>query len=210
MQNKLEMKTFSVNNADKIPKNQGLYAFYLDLISPSKIGLIGNDNFTDAQLKRAKELLLKRISKCINIVRSDRLSGELRETGKSDHITRRYSIFAEGISSEYITTVLSELPYEHVYNYSILSGMLSIFAQPVYVGISKDQTLFARYSQHKNDYENSNDKSKFGVRVKELELDWDELIFSCIEIDDPTNDNLIIRTLEKQMQAISMPLLSKK
>jgi hypothetical protein len=210
MHNKQSMKTYSIDDMCNIPKNQGIYSFYLDLISPSKIGLIGNGGFDPLQLKRAKDLLLKKVTKYIKIARSDKLTGEMREAGKSDYISRIYSVIASGVSSQSFVDILSELPVENIYDYSVLSGMLSIFAQPIYVGISKEQTLYDRYLQHKYDFDNSIDESKFGVRAKGLGLDWDELLFCCVEINDQSNNNTIIRMAEKQMQAVSMPLLSIK
>lgn len=210
MHNKQAMKKYSIDDVGNIPKNQGIYSFYLDLISPSKIGLIGSGDFDHLQLKRAKDLLLKKVTKYIKIARSDNLTGKMSETGKSDYITRMYSIIASGVSSQSFVDILSELPIENIYDYSVLSGMLSVFAQPIYVGISKEQTLYDRYLQHKYDFDNSLDASKFGVRAKGLGLDLDELLFCCVEINDQSNNSTVTRMAEKQMQAVSMPLLSIK
>lgn len=208
MRNKLAMKAYSIDDISIIPKNKGIYAFYMDIINPGKIGLIGNGNFDDSQLLRAKDLLLRKVSKYLSIARSDNLTGNLTDVGKSEYISRKYNINAIGTNSNVLIDYLKDISLNDIYDYSILAETLSIFAQPIYVGITNSQTLHDRYKQHKYDFEYSKDRSKFGCRVKEIELDWDELVFCCVELNNISDNSNLIKFAEKQLQSVSMPILS--
>jgi len=200
--------TYSVDNMSLIPKNQGIYAFYINMISPAKIGLIGNEGFSNDELLNAKKLLIRRFKKYLAFIRSDKLVGNLVEEGKAEHVSRKYSIIANGYTSSGSLEKMMALSLDEIYKYAKISELLSIFAQPIYVGITTNQTLFDRYIQHKNDFEYGTDKPSFGLRMRKNGLDWDDLLFSCVELGTDTHNKNIISALEKQLQSVSMPLLS--
>jgi hypothetical protein len=192
----------------KIPKLPGLYAFYLDLISPAKLGLLGREGFSDDQLERAKKDLVKRVRKSIDLLHKIRMLGGLKIIDKKAHYPFRFKLLAEQVPSLDYISQIEALPTDSVYGYLQAVHEFALFAQPIYVGITKEQTLFQRYFQHKQDFEVSEERSKFGVRLRHAGIDWDDILFVCVEFKSPSKTVQILTTLEKHLQNISNPALS--
>ena len=206
----MKVTAYAIDNFKKIPKKQGLYAFYLDLTSPVKIGLLGRGPFNECKLEVSKKILIKRVKKLINLVRSSTLEGHIREVGRGEHILRTYNLDATETYTGNLVNFLESIPLDSLLEYSQMTQKLSLFSQPIYVGITKDQTLYGRYTQHKNNYENSSDNSKFGVRLKNSGFDWEDLVFGCVAFDVSSENSNILNILEKQLQAVANPPLSIK
>lgn len=202
------MRAYTDADFNEIPRTQGLYAFYLDTISPTKVGLLGDGNFGDHQLERAKNNLISRIRKLIVFMRSSAFGGTIKGEEQSLHISRQFQLKAQEIPPLSVIDYIELLPPEHIYSYLQLANHLALFAQPIYVGITKEQTLYDRYAQHKRDHESGNDTSKYGVRLRMAGFDWDDVIFSCVEFRTVGEELQILSALEKHLQAISTPILS--
>lgn len=202
------LNAYSIEKASEIPHKQGLYAFYLDITSPIKIGLIGQGPFEKEKLERAKKILIRKINKLLEMLRFSSLDGYIREVGRGEHIAKAYRVKLSEYYSGSLMEVLEGIPSESILEFSKMSAMLPLFSQPIYIGITKTQTLYGRYKQHKYDFEKGVDNSKFGVRLKNQGLDWDDLLFGCVEFDSSSDNIDLLNILEKQLQSISNPILS--
>lgn len=204
----MQLKTFSIDNQEQIPNTQGLYAFYLDLTDPLKLGLIGNGPFEEEQLLKAKKLLIRKVTSFLKILRGCKLEGMVKELDRGEHLSTTYNVQLEEVYAGNLLHSLKSIPANALLEYSKLTKQLTLFSQPIYVGITKKQTLHARYHQHKSDFENSENLSHFGVRLRKSGFDWDDLIFSCLEYKIKNKNLFLLNILEKQLQTISNPSLS--
>lgn len=204
----MQPAVFTESLASRIPRAQGLYAFYLDLVSPGKLGLNGRGPWSRQQLERAKDVLLLRVKKQIALLRSVRLSGEVRELEKRDHLALRVKILGEETWATSLLEELQALPVTLVKDYAGLLRQSAIMIQPVYVGITKEQSLYERYRQHRRDHLVSTDQSKFGVRLRNAGIDWDDLVFACIPFYRGQDQFQLLATLERHFQLLARPVLS--
>lgn len=198
--------SFAISDRDKIPRSQGIYAFYLDLISPVKLGLIGRGDFSEESIGKARITLKRRVKKLLSFVRSSKLSGRIVEESKAYHLSEIYNIQAIEEPPTSVLESIDNIPNALFYEYVCFLQTLVLFSQPVYVGITTDQTLFTRYNQHMNDYNGDGDKNSFGLRLKQSGFDWDDIIFACKDITVEDN-GIILGIVEKYLQSISNPVL---
>ena len=54
------LKKYNMSNESEIPHGQGIYAFYIDMFSPLKLGLLGKGPFSKDQLLKAKKTMMKK------------------------------------------------------------------------------------------------------------------------------------------------------
>lgn len=204
----MRFNTYTESTANQIPTTQGLYAFYLDLVSPAKIGLAGRGPWNETQLARAKLSLSRKTRQQIEVLRSMRATGELWETQKRDHLAFRLVITGEEVPSFGILEEIAALPLMLVRDYALLVRQCSIMMQPVYVGITKEQSLYGRYNQHKRDHLLGNDAARFGVRLREFGIDWDDVIFACVQLERGQDNLDMLGVLERHFQLLARPALS--
>jgi hypothetical protein len=185
----------------RIPRTQGIYAFYLDTISPAKVGLLGHDRFNTEQLTRAKKNLVLRMNKMISFMRSSELKGTLATGGQSPHIAQFFQLQAKEIPPLQLIDLIEQMPIKLVHSYLKMANNLALFSQPIYVGITKEQTLYDRYCQHKLDHENEAGAGKFGGRLKIAGFDWDDVRFACADFKHGADTLQVLSLLEKHLQA---------
>lgn len=203
------MELFSLSNEQDIPNVQGIYAFYLNCITPTKLGLLGTKAFSEKQLIKAKEKLVKKIGKIILFQRSNFLKGEVCTVNKNRYLAEKFVIEAcEAPPLDFLEEI-ERLDVKHLYSYIRLADQLSLFCQPVYIGITQKQTLYSRYSQHKYSHEKLDPEiSSFGVRLRESGFEWDDIFFSCVKFKTNEDNLLVLSLLEKQLHTLSKPILS--
>ncbi len=107
-------------------------------------------------------------------------------------------------------TKIAAIPHDNFLSLLRLIEGISLFAQPIYVGITKKQTLYDRYLQHMSNYENETDEGLFGCRLKKTEIDWDDLVFTCIPFKVGESNEVVLKLLEKYLQALSKPVSDKQ
>jgi len=204
----MKLKAFYESDCDNIPPSQGLYAFYLNAISPSKLGLVGNSSFSDDQLVRAKSLLISKLSKINSFYRSNVMSGTLIATEKSSSFNEKYILHAHEETPSNIIDLIKNIPVGDIYQFVSLASSLPLLTQPIYIGITKKQTLSDRYTQHKYDFYSNADDNRFGVRLRLCGFNWDDIVFACTEFRLSEGNMNILAILEKYYLTISKPLLS--
>jgi hypothetical protein len=198
---------FTTQTEAKIPTTQGIYAFFLHNISISKVGFRGEGPYTENEEQVAKKALLKRVHQGIDFARSSELNGEIYETSKAQHIRRKYSIHAKEICGVDISENISSLDGKNLKDYISVCEFIPFFTNPIYVGITSEQTLQKRYFQHKKAYETGDTKSMFGGRLIESGLSWYDIVFACVPFETPVSNDVLLK-LEKHLQALTRPTLS--
>lgn len=202
------INAYSENNFENIPQTQGLYAFFLNAISPAKIGLVGNNVFTDDQLLRAKKVLLKKVKKLSSFYRSNKLLGAVSCVDKSQHISEKYIVTAIEEYPESVVEMVDNTNLYDIYRFANLVASFPLLTQPIYIGITKKQTLYERYNQHKYNYYSHTDGKSFGSRLNSFGFDWDDVVFACNEFRIAEDNMEILSMLEKYFLTISKPVLS--
>ncbi|WP_250537621.1 MULTISPECIES: hypothetical protein [unclassified Caballeronia] len=203
-------RTFTDAEAKDIPRLQGVYAFFLDLISPAKIGLAGKGPWDQSTLQKAKVALVRRAQRHMSIAHSIELQGMLAEADKTGPLQAAYSISARKKTSFTSAHELEQLALTSVREYAEIMHETATFSQPLYVGITYEQTLYERYVQHRAAFRSDLGTLGFGGRVRDLELDWDDLLFCCKPLSHPTTDRSALRKAERHLHALTHPICSLK
>lgn len=200
---------FSDGASDRIPASQGLYAFFLDLVSPAKIGLGGRGPWSDEVLLKAKRSLIEKVKLQAKAMNSIALSGVLREVEKGEHLRIAYSLTAVRSEFQHLIDEVRALPIESVREYAFLLHQAAAITQPIYVGITVDQTLKERYVQHRTaHFSFGTTDSAFGVRLRNIGVEWDDVLFGCVSFETAVNPSLVLATLERHLHSLAHPVLS--
>jgi hypothetical protein len=206
----MSLDFYSESSETEIPNAPGLYAFYLDMLSPAKIGLGGRGPFMKEQLADARERLIVRVKRRQALIQQRRLFGELTEDKPGGHLRRVYSIEAEVCTDlEYVDA--STVPLSEIREFASVLSRCMIFDKPIYVGITNDQSLRQRYTQHKSDfYSELQSGATFGSRFQNAGGDWDDLKFGCVQLDSTVFGTKSVGRLEKLIQSLTRPTYSMR
>jgi hypothetical protein len=205
----MQFKTFTDANSREIPRMQGIYAFFLDLVSPSKIGLAGRGPWEPGTLEKSKAALIRRVERQLSICNLAELSGSMAECEKSGPLQITYLISAKK-QSRFSPVELDQLPLECVREYAEILHDTAIFSQPIYVGITYEQTLIERYEQHRSAFYLPSSESGFGSRFRQMEVDWDDLVFACKPLPQPSSNTISLRKAERHLHSLTNPICSLK
>jgi len=202
------LQVFSPPYEDEIPREPGVYGFFLLLGSRQRIGLLGAEPFSSDVLANAQKNLERRLLKAEKVFSSKMLEGSLRERGKGLSLLESYDVV---MMQRNITDILSILNGTDAMSIPVIVDFVekvSLMAGPVYCGMTYDQTLLQRYGQHKSDFYRRarDDESSFGSRFSKTGFIWDDLIFSCVPLNCSRTD---IRAIEKLMHMLLKAPFSK-
>jgi len=201
---------FDDDNWENIPNRPGIYAYYLNNISLSKIGLYRDIEYTDEELEKSKEWLKIKIKQALEFLRKSEYSGNIFEEKRTRHLRKTLSVNASTKHDYRFLNDLDRIPLKLLPSYVDMLESSIVFHKPIYVGITTDQTLVDRYLQHKDDYEN-NSNGTFGCRLKKSNILWSDVCLKCISISpEMANKKNLIELCEKYIFLVSDPLLSVK
>jgi len=192
---------------EKIPHKQGIYAFYINAVTKQKLGLLGKGPFSEQQLETARKLLISKLQKVMKLSMLNKLQGKITEEKK---VLPGISLALYGFEIE----DQSLIDYVVKCDSSVLVSMIemldhtSLFNRPIYCGIAKEQTLKARYLQHRYNFENCVSEKSFGGRFSKLGFDWDDLVFGCAPFSGASDQFEVLNHVEKYLMQLSKPYLS--
>lgn len=195
----------------KIPREPGLYAFYIEPATPAKLGLYRNARHAPEVAEAARLSLVRRIKRLFSVLRRGEMSGYLEERGRGRHIAKSLSLRAEIAGKVCDENKIHALPAPALFDFADALQSITLLSQPVYVGIAVEQTLYQRYQQHKLSFLRRDDSpTNFGGRVREAGLDWDDLVFTCVTLEVRELHEELLRALEWYLQAVAQPVFSKE
>jgi hypothetical protein len=203
----MQYKLFADARRDEIPRQQGVYAFFLDLVSPGKIGLAGRGPWSEETLALAKEALLRRLRLQLQVFSSVELTGSLEQADKYGPVRAVYAMTAAKLQTSEVAEGVERLPIDAIRDYAQLVHETSAFAQPIYVGIAYDQTLSERYEQHRGSHRGEGDAG-FGARLRTLGIEWDDVVFACSPFVGQSGNGPLLRQVERTLHAAAHPILS--
>lgn len=188
---------------NSVPDNKGgIYFFNFRLPSDYEFGLISEDSFN---IEVFINILETKISKYVKLTNSFKLSGNI-DNGCADHL--KFSLGISGSNNcvfnfkKIINNLRSFITgyYKALYITNIMRSFFD-FSPPIYIGMTYDQSFKERLIQHMNRDTN------FGRTLLELEINWSDLNYNCISIDNINRTG--VRDIEKLTQHIFKPILSK-
>ena len=150
----MDLNTFTSYESSDIPNDPGIYSFRTKIVSPESVGLIGNSNFNVESLLRAKEKVRERLINIDNLYATRRLIGKAQEPSKTSHLAKTLLLEIDedtSLESDDLNKKLSNVT--DIYKLVKLLNILTLALPPLYVGITVDQTLAARYIQHQRDFD---------------------------------------------------------
>ncbi len=201
---------YDENNWEHIPRRPGIYAFYLSNISLSKIGLYRDLDYSSEDLKGARKVLKARVKHALRILRKVDYFGSIAEEGRTLHLRKTLKLRAFTHYNYKFLSEIDDIPIELIPEYVDLLESSIVFQKPIYVGITTKQTLLDRYAQHRDNYDKFN-KSTFGLRLRENEISWGDISFSCIGTSPHlSSEKKLMEICERFIFLASDPLLSKK
>lgn len=206
----MTFQSFSDSKALDIPRQQGVYAFFLNLVSPSKVGLAGKGPWSDDVLERARTALINRCRRQAEILCAFSMTGMVADRQRIEHLSPTLHISARPNVPTSFIQELGELPLGCVREYVNLVHSSCVFNPPIYVGITTRQTLRERYEQHRSAFLSGPGDTSFGTRLRDAEIEWDDILFACIPFDKASDQVEILSTLERHLQALTKPVLSRK
>lgn len=201
---------FNDDNWETIPNKPGLYAYYLNNISLSKMGLFRDVTYTEEELSKTKEWLKVKVKESLEFLRKTEYNGSIFEQSRTRHLRKTLSLHATTKHEYRFLNDIDKIPSKLLPAYIDMLESSGMFYKPIYVGITTEQTLIGRYIQHKDNYEN-NVEGTFGYRLRENNILWSDISLRCISISQSmAGEKNLIELCEKYIFLVSDPLLSIK
>ncbi|WP_157660494.1 hypothetical protein [Burkholderia ubonensis] len=203
------MHFFDETTEGEIPNSLGIYAFYLNMIDPAKIGLAGPGPFDSRLLLAARERLVSRLSQQLLLIHEMKLEGEISEPKPGSHLRRTFTVHASSQQYDVALDEARDVRLTELREYAhVLSKCMSL-AKPIYVGITAGQSFKQRYLQHKSDfYRNPIVEGTFGSRFAVAGGTWDDLVFACIEVSSDLFSGNSLSRIERLVQSLTHPTYS--
>lgn len=212
MASRLNLDFFADTDCQDIPNLPGIYAFYLRAVSPGAVGLLELKPSSEAHAKRIRKRMAALVGKFLALSRTSHARGFVREIGRARHLTTSFEVsLQEQTTTDPITKLSMAIPEADLRAVLTLCGRISLFAQPIYVGITLDQTLNERYQQHRRDHSTEPAEMKtFGGRLQSQGFSWSDIVFGCMPTESRSLERNSMRFLEKYFQALTRPIFSKR
>ncbi|WP_175718790.1 hypothetical protein [Burkholderia anthina] len=162
----------------------------------------------ESNRERVRENLRRRLKKFVSVFRNQALSGNLYDDRYSLALKRSFTVSAQETAPSNHLAGLDDLSNEELDYLLILGKRATFFAQPLYVGITVEQTLQQRYSQHYRDFNNSDELNVFGTRLRKSGIRWEDILFTCADLPLANVSSSGLLFLETQIHAMHPPLFS--
>ena len=103
---------------------------------------------------------------------------------------------------------VESLDLNEIRSFAELLKATVLCTQPIYVGMTFEQTLHARFNQHRQNYNSTGNTGTFGERLRNLNIAWDDVIFACSNLATVITDRKVISLVEKHLHSAAVPHLS--
>jgi len=180
--------------------------FHLRALRRLTVGLNGRGPFTEAELETARKNCSTIIEKMQKLEESNGYEGGIRQFGLYERHGISISLSGQVSHSEYLRSVLAHIVSEDIPHFVSNVELLCTALPPIYVGVTIDQTLQQRYSQHKRNHANQV-SGTFGQRLARLGFEWSDVVFSCAP--QPGVSDAAIRAIESYLQFFARPSLGR-
>lgn len=190
---------------EEVPRRPGVYAYYPAIFSRRALGLFNGTQPSRDSIDSAKALLRYKASLYLKLRRERLYEGYLRDKMRHPHLAPTFTVhLQERINEEPVGTLLSLSAEEFLRALDFLEK--TYFLQsPLYVGISKEQTLQTRCIQHMRNYQTPSESDSFGGRLRRTGFDWSDLTFVGVPSTTYGDD---LKQAEKILHLIVNPILS--
>lgn len=202
----LEIRQCTSSLETELENTPGVYAFFLSPLSPHKVGL-WRTNHSNVKANTIRTRILRRAARYLKLMRKAEWSGTLRvASGLSDFDNI-------GLNGTLLTKELridpnEDLDVEGLRKLAEVINLGFILRGPIYVGVTEQQTIRMRYTQHKAAYLYDTEAGSFGKRVKDLGIEWNDLSFGYISLTEI--DHSLPSISEQALLALCAPMLSER
>lgn len=194
----------------EIPNEPGIYAFRAVIATPACVGLIGNSGFDVDSLSTARKKILERLLEIDHWLSERQMTGKAMEHEKAQHLAKILHLQIEEkitLEEKELSKRLDKVDDQNIFQLVKLLNLVTLALPPLYVGITVDQTLSARYKQHRLDFETKRAGS-FGGRITQTGIRWTDLDFSAICLSTSMMDSNNMRFAEYILHSLGKPLYS--
>ena len=199
----------TAHSSVEVPEAPGIYFFYLTNISLVKVGLYRDQIASDDLLEQARENLIHRITQATKLFQKLTLEGKVSEPYRAQFFNNEFQVQLQQ-TPHLIGKQVRELPLKLLPRLVNFLESTNLVNRPIYVGQAQQQTLKARYDQHKGNFD-ANDPGTFGGRLREAGLDWDDITYSWLPVDAFLAENAeAVNFLEHSLLLTCNPVLSKR
>ena len=210
MRNRFNLEFYAEADARSVPNAPGLYAFYVRPLTPPSLGLLNSSALTSevaARVKRRMEAIARRF---LTFAHTATATGQVVQAARASHLALRLDVSVERRPEvDRVAGLVHVIPEQELRDVLTLLGQVALFAQPVYVGITLNQTLADRYEQHRQDYMlEPSDSGTFGGRLRLNGFDWESIAFGCMPVEESELSGASLDFLERYFQALACPVLS--
>jgi hypothetical protein len=200
-------QTYRHEECEGIPDSAGVYAYFYNPFQRNKLGLFLDKVPTDGDIQRAKRALTLKLERYAALKRALTLSGSFREIGMHGAWYKSFSGSLVAINDWVPELEIESLAKDEFLAYVSMADRASTMFHPLYCGMTINQGLKSRWGQHKQDFETER-VGTFGGRLREVNLDWTDLIFGCVPMTLPGENRESIRKLERHLMFLCEPTLS--
>ena len=191
----------------RIPTRAGVYAFCFNPFRKSNLGLFEGEVHADAEIVEAKLGLKRKLQKFETLKSKFSLTGRLDFSNPYDRLQHTFQGTLIGKAVGAPSVDLAMLSNEEFLLYLELAAVASPLSQPIYCGMTVEQDLRARYTQHLKNYELARQRT-FGGRLAESGIAWPDLTFVCSPATFSSNSEASIKMLERHMMFLFNPIMS--
>lgn len=210
MKDVLHLQFYSEAESSRIPTAPGLYAFYLRPLTPSAFGLLQREAPNPDRAHQIRRRIAATAKRFIGLNRRAIAEGVVTDSSKASHVAMRLNARLEiAPDLQRIESLADAIPDVEIRDVLALLGRISLFSQPVYVGLTYDNTLAGRYEQHHQDHlAEPSSLATFGGRLRAAGFEWRHVVFGCMPTSGLAVSAKSLEFLEKYFQALSSPSLT--
>lgn len=199
---------YSFDQSENIPSEPGVYSFLYNPYDPRALNIYVTEEPSENTVERAKESLSNKLQIYRTAQQTMRLQMECQVRSASDRV---FGKFAGSLQTD---SSAREPDFDFGDNQTFidflnLANSLSLLMQPLYCGITEEQTLRERYKQHRGDFD-SKTPGTFGGRLANYQFNWEDLLFLPVPSMGLARHNEAVRLLETQLITFSNAIFSNR
>lgn len=201
---------YSPEQAEHIPKTQGIYAFYVVPMTLAALGLYRDTEPNRKEAEVARKILRRRLRALAEILQPPKMTGRIKAHHTRGPLRINYDLECDPVPILRWVERIDSIPRGEIKPLAQLMASTGLFLTPVYVGVATRQTLSDRYTQHRQDYYSSQaGGANFGSRLYESGIEWGEVLFSCCPIEMGTRlSDATLMFAEDYFHALARPKFS--
>lgn len=197
------VEEFELSRTQETP---GVYAFHLRALRRASVGLTGKGPFENDVLVAAKSNCERIFERILQLETQRTFSGSLSEPRSYPAHGRIIDVSGQVAYTQSLRNKITTIPLHDIPGFVRGAEAIATLLPPLYVGITIEQSVQARYEQHKRDHSNRK-QSTFGGRLADQGFHWADILFSFVPQAALNIRGDTLKTLEDYIQLLARPRL---